>query len=773
MTPIPILDSFRRRLSRTSLAAVSHRRERVAALLVSLCAGLVVFTLATQLFPYHSSNDDEAVYLLQAAMLLEGQLELHAGELADAFRPWFFVEDGGRLYSKYSPVPPAMYAVAMALVGEPRATLAIVAAGNAALTYVLGSMVFDRRVGVVAAAVFAASPLALLTSSVFLPYAPTTLLNLLFAVSYLRGVRSGRLRDAALAGTAIGLAFFARPYTAVLFAAPFICHALWTVLRSLRRHGSATLRVRPDPIRRNAVTAALGLAFVGLTLAYNARVTGSPLLFPYEGFAPLDGPGFGYRRILGHSIEYTPALALEANGYVLWYFATRWFTAGPLGTLAALSGLALAARRWYRAGSGSDRSAVETGAARAERDADGRTGGLLLGGLLLSVPLGNVPFWGNFNILVTMSNPADGLIAHFGPFYHFDLLAPFSIFAAFALVTGWRSLRDGAARERLAAIASPRAAATVAVAVLVVSVPVVGAANAALLSGPIERNAAHTDRFESTYEPFEERDLEDALVFQPTPYGQWQNHPFQALRNEPDLDGEVVYALEGPPERDFAVLDAYPDREPYRFTYHGEWTAGPRDPIVATLQPLSVREGERLAGETVVGLPEGVDRATVRLETGAGNASYRIADPGGEIGVEWELASDRGALESAAPENATANGSDGGVARLNPSTGGGDADAATDPVAFDSTDEIVLTVTLVQERGLSATFTYRQATTVRTTDGGDLEVIWPPERTACPLVTDCGTEGTYLPDEETSHSDWVTFETDLEAQESDSSRSES
>ncbi|MFC4542825.1 ArnT family glycosyltransferase [Halosolutus amylolyticus] len=752
----------RRRLSSSS---VRHRlagirdvadREALVALCIAVLGGVTVFTIATQLFPYHSSNDDEAVYLLQAAMLLEGQLELHAGDLAGAFRPWFFVQDGGRLYPKYSPVPAAMYAVSMALFDEPRVTLALVAAGNAALTYVLASMVFDRRVGVGAAALFAASPMTLLSSSVFLPYAPTTLLNLVFAVAYLRGVRDGRLRDAGLAGVAIGLAFFARPYTAVLFAAPFICHACWSILRSVRDGEDRSL---PNPVRRNALTAAIGLAFVGVTLAYNARLTGSALTFPYEAFAPRDGPGFGTRRILDHSIAYTPALALEVNGYVLWYLATRWFTAGPIGTLAALAGLGLALRRWrpppldrLSRGDSTDRSPNEGSAGGGRTDdrstdgeaaAVGRTAGLLLAGLLVTVPLGNLAFWGNFNVLAGMADPTTGLVSQFGPFYHFDLLVPLSIFAAFGLVVGWRRLRNGAIRDRLAASRSPRAVRSVLLAALVTSVLVVSVANAALLSAPIERNAAHTDRFESAYEPFEERDLENAVVFQPTPYGQWQNHPFQSLRNDPGFDGELVYALDGPPERDFAVLDAYPDRDYYRYTYRGEWSPAPDAPIEAALEPLSIRDGESFAGETVVGVPQGVDRAVVRLENESGAmATLRIADPGDSIAVEW-------ALESGSVGDGAGNES-GARARL--------AAAGNATVPLDATDEVVLEITLVQFDG--GTFTYRQEVTVRTTGDG-IEVVWPSERRGCLLVTDCGTEGAYLPDRSDTHREWESFETRL------------
>ncbi|ELY68075.1 hypothetical protein C489_08725 [Natrinema versiforme JCM 10478] len=714
------------------------RRVHLAAFIVVCLAAVAVWTLATELFPYHSSNDDEGVYLLQAALLLEGQLTLRAGELADAFRPWFFIQDGGRLYSKYSPVIPAMYAVSMALFGEPRVTLVAVAVGNTALVYILGAMVFDRWIGVVAAAVFAAAPMTLLTSSVFLPYAPTTLLNLLFAVWYLRGVRGGRLRNAVPAGGAIGLAFFARPYTAVLFAAPFICHAGWSVLRSVRdRWWERGFRPLPDPVRRNAATAGVGLAFVGLTLAYNARVTGSPLTFPYAAFAPLDGPGFGHRELLDHSLEYTPAVALEANAAALWYFVTRWFTAGLLGTAAALGGLALALWRWLP---------VPASEGTSDWGSD-RTAGLLLAGLFVSVTLGNFAFWGNYNVHAGMADPTTGLLSKFGPFYHFDLLVPLSIFAGFGVVVGARRCRDAAVRSRIATVASPRTAQAVVLAVLLASALVAGAGNAALLSDPVERNAVHTERFESAYEPVEERDLENALVFLPAPYGQWQNHPFQALRNDGGLDGEVVYALEGSPERDFAVLDAYPNRSHYRYSYQGEWTATPDDEIVAQLEPLSVRSGDRLEGTTTVGIADRVDRVRVRLENDGEVADYTVADPDSELAVRWTLERDA-ANGSDAEANATARR---GTVRLTRSP--------SESVSFDGTDEIVLTITQVQPEG--ATYTYRQETTVRATEGG-VEAIWPPERRGCRLATDCGTEGTYLPDRPETHSRWEQFDTRLE-----------
>ncbi|WP_251133166.1 glycosyltransferase family 39 protein [Halorubrum sp. 2020YC2] len=737
------------------LAARSRQRlaraDRVtaAAVCVSLAAGLLTFTVAATLFSHHSANHDEGVYLTQAALLLGGQLEFHAGALADAVHPWFFVEDGGRLYPKYSPVPAATYAISMALFDEPRVTLAAIAAGNAALVYLLGATTAGRRAGLAAAVLFAASPMAILTGAAFLPYAPTTFFNLLFAVAYLRSVRDGSTAAAGVAGVAVGVAFFARPFTAVLFALPFICHALWRVGSAVAAEGLGSLKRSslPGPVRRHGLTALFGTLFVGVTLAYNLRITGSPLTFPYQAFAPMDGPGFGQRRILGHSVEYTPALALESNGYALRELATRWVAGGPLGTLLALVGGALAVRRWRaRADLAGGSSEAAPGGSPSLR----RLAALLLAGVVVAVVVGNLFFWGTHNALADLSDPTDGLASLFGPFYHFDLLVPLSVFGGIAVAAAARALPR--LRAALAARTGSERSARVAVAVLV-AVALVAASGAAVAaaSDPVERNAAVDAKHEAAYAPFDETEFTDALVFVPTPYGEWIAHPFQGLRNGPGLDGDAVYALDRDPEEDFAVLDAYPNRTLYRYGYRGAWTADPADRVTPKLEPIEVRDGSRVDAETTVGVPERVDSARVRVETrrGEGRAGYTVTDPeaGEPLAVEWSVGSD-GVRLAGAP-----NGS-----------------ASVDPAG----DVAVLTVTLFAPDG--STFTYRQEATVRTDDdeavGGEavgngstanVEVVWPPERSVCRLVTDCGSEGTYLSDQPDEHAEWVVFETRAEA----------
>jgi hypothetical protein len=708
----------------------AHPRERLLAGLVAVLAGVAVFVLASDLFPYHSSNHDEGVYLQQAAMLLEGQFRLFPGELAEMVRPWFFVEDGGRLYPKYQPLPAGLYAVSMALFGEPRVTLAAVTTGNVALVYTLGAMAFDRRVGLLAAAGFATAPMTLVTSAVFLPYAPTTLFNLAFAVAYLRASRTGRAGTGALAGGAIGVAFFMRPYTAVLFGAPFVVHAAWEVGTALRGEAgerTVTGLLAVPAVRRQGLTALVGLGFVALTLAYNALVTGAALTFPYEAFAPRDGPGLGRREILGHSVEYTLPVALRTNAEVLWYLLTRWVPAGALGTTLAALGLT-AGTRARRLLPGALATTL-TGADR--KTAGGSTARALLAGLFVTVPAGNVLFWGNYNILATPGDPTDGLLGQFGPFYHFDLLAPVAVFGAAGALALWRART--ALTGRVDGVGLPPGAKRAVVAVVLAGALV--GVSAALVAGPAERNAAHTATYEDAYAPFEDREFENAVVTLPTPYGDWLNHPFQFLRNDPGFDGDTVYLMERDAAGAFAAVDAYPDRTHYRYTYRGEWTADPGEREVRPLlERRALRVAPRLAGETTVGVPDRVDSARVRVETAEGATTHTVTDPGDELALSWVLDGDSAGL-------ATVDGQQVGAT-----------------VPRESVGEVVVLVRLVQPDG--ATLTYRQETPVRTSESG-VEALWPPERTVCPLVDDCGREGTYLPDRPGEY-EGVSFETRLE-----------
>jgi len=701
------------------LGVRTHPERLVAAVAVA-AVGALVYALAVDLFAYHSVNDDEGVYLYQAAMLLEGKLFLRPGAIPwEAVRPWFFVVDstdtGVRMYSKYSPVAPAMFAVGR-LLGDPNLALGAIAAGIAAGVYALGAAAFDRRVGLVSVVALAGAPMFLLTSATFLSYAPATLLNVAFAVAYVRAARVGSPRWGAAAGVAVGVAFFCRPYTAVLFALPFIGHTLASLAVAWRRHAwSPAFR---GVLARSVAVAVPGAAFVGVTVGYNAVVTGEALTFPYAAFAPNDGIGFGTREILNYERVYDPDLAAETTATAIEYVFADWIAAGGVGAALAAVGVTAAGLRARRRGG--LRGRFEP----TRRMGDGEVAAVLVA-VVPAVFLGEAYFWGTHNGL------RNGLIDLLGPFYHFDVLVPVAVFSAAGAVGLTRGLAAALRRHT-----TPRRARVAVAAALVVSAPVVVSAERAAIEDPYDANDLRTDNLAATYEPFEGRSFDDAVVFTPDPYGDWQAHPFQYLRSGGGFDGDVVYATDGGPERDLAVLSAT-NRTPYRFTYRGTWT-GAATPVTPELRRLRGLDGETVRARTTVGVPQSAVSASVRVETPEGFARYTVpadARANGTVTIEWTIG----------PDDATATNLDfeaGPEGRSVPLADGG--------------AEVDLAVTFVGSGGASVT--YRQEATVENGPDG-VSVVWPPETRVCRLTAECGYEGTWVgPDGD--YVDGVSVETD-------------
>ncbi|WP_336327912.1 ArnT family glycosyltransferase [Halovenus sp. HT40] len=556
-------------------------RDRQATLVLAVLTGVVVYLVGEGVFPYYTSNHDEAVYLQQAEMLLEGQLRM-SPPAEESFRPWFFIEEDGSMYPKYTPVTAGLFALG-GLVGSYRLAVAVIAVFAVALTDGVVSEVFDDRTGLLAAGLLVVSPMFVVQAAVFLPYVPAFTLNLCFAWAYLRADRTGGRRFAALAGGAIGLSFWARPYTAVLFATPFVCHALWT-LRTLDR----------KPIVRQSIVAVLGLCGVAVALGYNAVITGDPLTFPYEVFAPRDGLGFGERQITGYERDYTPELAVEANARNLWQYVTRWTPAGLLGTAVAVIGAGAVLRN-------------------PEQRRDPRVLAVL--GTFVTITVGNVYFWGTLNVLGDLSDPSDGLISILGPYYHVGLLLSTVTLGAVGLTA-----LAGAATQLQDRLSGPAARALPVLGV--VAILVVAGVTAGAVAAPLTENYETTEEYERAYEPIEEQSFENGLVFLPTPYGDWLNHPFQELRNDPDFDSKVLYALQ---HREFAVVDAFPERTLYRYTYRDQWLPFKDQPVRPQLREIEHVSGEQIRLNLTLGVPDNVETVELRASVGEDGNSTAAA----------------------------------------------------------------------------------------------------------------------------------------------------
>jgi hypothetical protein len=267
------------------------------------------------------------------------------------------------------------------------------------------------------------------------------------------------------------------------------------------------------------------------------------------------------------------------------------------------------------------------------------------------------------------------------------------------------------------------------VALLAVAVVALGAATAAAGAAAFDENLDATETYERAYAPFDDGPPEHSAILLPDPYGDWLNHPFQTLRNEPGFGGRAVYAID---DRPFAVADAYPDRDLYRYGYRGAWAPAQGSPEAARLQRVRDVAGDRVRLDAALGVPEGATGVTVQVEAG-GERSYHVArNPFGEVAVALVVA----------PDRATVDGD------LEPVDGEGGV--AID----DDTDEVVLGVFV--DRGDGGGFSYRLELPVDV-EGGRVRAL-SPRIERCRSPRRCDGAAAHVPSESP---DGVTVETTL------------
>lgn len=519
------------RLGRLAVAAAVRRPAAVVAGLAGAAALFAVVFSAT-VFPNLSDNNDEAVYLLQADALRHGHLFPPAPEPAESFRPWLSTPTERGFVSKYTPVYPTFLAAARILTGSYRSALALAAAGAVLACYLLAKEVLgSRRQAALAAGFLTASPLFLVQSATFLSYLPTLALLMGFAAALLAGVRRRSSRHLLLAGFLLGVAAFARPYEALLFALPF--GGWWAFGRRER------LRTLVGEGRWLALGAAPPLAGM---LVYFKLATGSFLRTPFTLLDSRDILGFGPRQMIPeYTTEiYTPLKALI--GILHLGALTSFWTYGGLLTIF----LILAGVRWGR---GEPRQWLAL--------------------VAVSVPLGYSFFWGSYG------STQWGGPWRFGPFYWILVLAPACILGAAGFRRLWRW--------------DTRVAATAAAALFLVSTFVVG--NAVRINSHFGQERARL--YTAPRKAEELARQKPALVFLPDLQFEYLLQPFALARNA-SFDGPVVWAIDRGPTANREVARRFPDRVAYLVVAHGfHGKTAPSLHFTTSLERLAV-DGNRL-----------------------------------------------------------------------------------------------------------------------------------------------------------------------------------
>lgn len=274
--------------------------------------GLALFSfalsaiLSNSVFERLPHLEDEMAYLFQARTLAGGHLVIDSPAPARAYWQPFVVDYNGTRFGKYSLGWPAQLALGV-LLGEAWIVNAAFAALSVALVFRLGSEIFGKEAGVVAAALVAFSPAAILLSATLMGHTTALFWSLAFVYAFWRIGRGHKpIRWGLAAGTALGLTLINRPATGAALAVPFAACALVQLARlawpALRRQAP----VKPLG-RLTAAFAALSLMviLIGAVIPiYNAAATGDPARNLYRFVWDYDRIGFGegYGRH-GHTLE--------------------------------------------------------------------------------------------------------------------------------------------------------------------------------------------------------------------------------------------------------------------------------------------------------------------------------------------------------------------------------------------------------------------------------------------------------------------------------------
>ncbi|MFO1059920.1 MAG: glycosyltransferase family 39 protein, partial [Dongiaceae bacterium] len=240
-------------------------------------------------FPYLAFDPDSAAYLFEARLMAQGRIAAPAPpEFGFSPSPHIDIY-GGLWFAKY-PFGTSLMLVPGVLAGAPWLMPALATGLTLLLFFGIVRALYDDRVAALALLLAVLSPTTLPIGASLLSQPASRLCMAAFLWGLLRMLRAppGRRRQlwAALAGLALGYGFDTRPLVAVVFG---VLGAGLVI---------AVLARRPDRagfVRPAFWAAAPWLAMVGLHLAWNAALTGQPLLSTYHVLQHADRMGFGLR----------------------------------------------------------------------------------------------------------------------------------------------------------------------------------------------------------------------------------------------------------------------------------------------------------------------------------------------------------------------------------------------------------------------------------------------------------------------------------------------
>lgn len=489
-------------------------RDLIALLLLAAISFWLASWGAERIFEYLPHVEDEVAFVFQAKLIAAGEIIGRAPEYPQFFRIPFVVVRDGDWFGKYPPGWPIVLSLGV-LIGQTWIVNALGAAVAVFLTGWIGRRRYSSVAGLLAAGLLVASPFFFLQSSSLMSHVSSLVWAMLALLCYLHW-RDNRTWLAAVGvGFSIGFLFLSRPLTGVGIGLPLAVLLLVDILR--RRS-----------IRGPLIMAATFAPFLLGFLAYNQATTGDPFTSAYVLVWEYDKIGFGPDvGRFGH--DFGRALHnLKLNSDELSELLFGW--PYRLSLLPVLLAAVVAVVR-----------AVQSLLSRgADRLSDEHRLDLLLAAMAISLIGVHFAYWAAGNM--------------YGPRYYFEAIGALALLGARGIILIVRGLAQFVQAEIRPA--RPLAIGIVAIALVLLT------GYSASVSTPeqIDRYHGWYGITDQRLKDIESHDLKNALVF--VPRENWEAYAPFFVQNSPDLDGNVIYAVDRG-VRNQQLIRLYPDRTVY------------------------------------------------------------------------------------------------------------------------------------------------------------------------------------------------------------------
>ncbi len=227
----------------------SFPKSALVALLLAFFAFYMSALISRTVFNRIPHLEDEVAYLFQARTYAGGHLVIPSPEPRRAYWQPFVVDQNGMRFGKYTPGWSLQLALGV-LMGQTWVINAFLAALTTALVYRLGREIFNDDVGVIAAALTAFSPIALLLAGSLMGHTAALFAATLFLYAYWR-IERGRhlLAWGLVAGIGLGLLVANRPITGIAVGTPLILRSgvrlVWALVTDVRGRQTKPMPTQP------------------------------------------------------------------------------------------------------------------------------------------------------------------------------------------------------------------------------------------------------------------------------------------------------------------------------------------------------------------------------------------------------------------------------------------------------------------------------------------------------------------------------------------------